>query len=147
MAATARDTATLDDLAAKYGDRLLPLRLDVTDREGAFAAVEQAHERFGRLDVVVNNAGYGHFGTVEELSETDVRDQMETNFFGALWVTQAALPILRAQGAGHILQVSSIGGISAFGGIGAYHASKWALGGLEPGAGAGGRRRSASTSR
>jgi NAD(P)-dependent dehydrogenase (short-subunit alcohol dehydrogenase family) len=130
VAATARDTATLDDLAAKYGDRLLPLRLDVTDREGAFAAVEQAHERFGRLDIVVNNAGYGHFGTVEELSETDVRDQMETNFFGALWVTQAALPILRAQGAGHILQVSSIGGISAFGGIGAYHASKWALEGL-----------------
>jgi NAD(P)-dependent dehydrogenase (short-subunit alcohol dehydrogenase family) len=130
VAATARDTATLDDLAAKYGDRLLPLRLDVTDREGAFAAVEQAHERFGRLDVVVNNAGYGHFGTVEELSETDIRDQMETNLFGALWVTQAALPILRAQGAGHILQVSSIGGISAFGGIGAYHASKWALEGL-----------------
>jgi NAD(P)-dependent dehydrogenase (short-subunit alcohol dehydrogenase family) len=130
VAATARDTATLDDLAAKYGDRLLPLRLDVTDREGAFAAVEQAHERFGRLDVVVNNAGYGHFGTVEELSENDIRDQMETNLFGALWVTQAALPILRAQGTGHILQVSSIGGISAFGGIGAYHASKWALEGL-----------------
>jgi NAD(P)-dependent dehydrogenase (short-subunit alcohol dehydrogenase family) len=130
VAATARDTATLDDLAAKYGDRLLPLRLDVTDREGAFAAVEQAHERFGRLDIVVNNAGYGHFGMVEELSETDVRDQMETNFFGALWVTQAALPFLREQGSGHILQVSSIGGISAFPSVGAYHASKWALEGL-----------------
>ena len=130
VAATARDTAKLDDLAAKYGDRLLPLRLDVTDREGAFAAVEQAYERFGGVDVVVNNAGYGHFGMVEELSEADVRDQLETNLFGALWVTQAALPILRAQGAGHILQVSSIGGISAFGGIGAYHASKWALEGL-----------------
>jgi len=130
VAATARDTTTLDDLAAKYGDRLLPLRLDVTDREGAFAAVEQAHERFGRLDVVVNNAGYGHFGMVEELSETDIRDQLETNLFGALWVTQAALPILREQGAGHILQVSSIGGISAFPMVGAYHASKWALEGL-----------------
>ena len=130
VAATARDTTTLDDLAEKYGDRLLPLRLDVTDREGAFAAVERAHERFGRLDVVVNNAGYGHFGMVEELSEADVRDQLETNLFGALWVTQAALPILREQGSGHILQVSSIGGISAFGGIGAYHASKWALEGL-----------------
>ena len=130
VAATARDTATLDDLAAKYGDRLLPLRLDVTDREGAFAAVEQAHERFGRLDVVVNNAGYGHFGMVEELSETDVRDQIETNLFGALWVTQAALPFLREQGSGHILQVSSIGGISAFPSVGAYHASKWALEGL-----------------
>jgi len=130
VAATARDTTTLDDLAAKYGDRLLPLRLDVTDREGAFAAVEQAHERFGRLDVVVNNAGYGHFGMVEELSETDVRDQLETNLFGALWITQAALPYLREQGSGHILQVSSIGGISAFPMVGAYHASKWALEGL-----------------
>jgi NAD(P)-dependent dehydrogenase (short-subunit alcohol dehydrogenase family) len=130
VAATARDTATLDDLAAKYGDALLPLRLDVTDREAAFAAVEQAHERFGRLDVVVNNAGYGHFGMVEELSEADVRNQLETNLFGALWVTQAALPFLREQGSGHILQVSSIGGISAFPSVGAYHASKWALEGL-----------------
>jgi NAD(P)-dependent dehydrogenase (short-subunit alcohol dehydrogenase family) len=130
VAATARDTTTLDDLAEKYGDRLLPLRLDVTDREGAFAAVEQAHDRFGRLDVIVNNAGYGHFGMVEELSEADVRDQLETNLFGALWVTQAALPYLREQGSGHILQVSSIGGISAFPMVGAYHASKWALEGL-----------------
>src|SRR3954452_5970900 len=130
VAATARDTTTLDDLAAKYGDRLLPLRLDVTDREGAFAAVEQAHERFGRLDVVVNNAGYGHFGMVEELSEADVRNQLETNLFGALWITQAALPFLREQGSGHILQVSSIGGISACPMVGAYHASKWALEGL-----------------
>ena len=130
VAATARDTATLDDLAATYGDRLLPLRLDVTDRAADFAAVERAHERFGRLDVVVNNAGYGHFGFVEELSEDEVRAQLETNLFGALWVTQAALPILRAQGSGHILQVSSIGGISAFPLVGAYHASKWALEGL-----------------
>src|SRR4051794_36352214 len=130
VAATARDTSTLDDLAAKYGDALLPLRLDVTDRDAAFAAVEKAHERFGRLDVVVNNAGYGHFGFVEELSESDARDQLETNLFGALWVTQAALPFLRAQGSGHILQVSSIGGISAFPLVGAYHASKWALEGL-----------------
>ena len=130
VAATARDTTTLDDLAEKYGDRLLPLRLDVTDRAGAFAAVEQAHDRFGRLDVIVNNAGYGHFGMVEELSEADVRDQLETNLFGALWVTQAALPYLREQGSGHILQVSSIGGISAFPLVGAYHASKWALEGL-----------------
>src|SRR3954447_1764453 len=130
VAATARDTATLDDLAAEHGDALLPLALDVTDRDAAFAAVRQAHERFGRLDVVVNNAGYGQFGMVEELSEADARDQIETNLFGALWVTQAALPFLRKQGSGHILQVSSIGGISAFPNIGMYHASKWALEGL-----------------
>jgi NAD(P)-dependent dehydrogenase (short-subunit alcohol dehydrogenase family) len=130
VAATARDTSTLDDLAQLYGDRLLPIALDVTDRDADLAAVQQAHERFGRLDVVVNNAGYGHFGFVEELSEADVRDQLETNFFGALWVTQAALPILREQGSGHIIQVSSIGGISAFPIVGAYHASKWALEGL-----------------
>jgi NAD(P)-dependent dehydrogenase (short-subunit alcohol dehydrogenase family) len=130
VAATARDTSTLDDLVEKYGDRLLALQLDVTDRDADFAAVAAAHERFGRLDVVVNNAGYGHFGFVEELSESDARDQMETNYFGALWVTQAALPFLRTQGSGHILQVSSIGGISAFPLVGAYHASKWALEGL-----------------
>jgi NAD(P)-dependent dehydrogenase (short-subunit alcohol dehydrogenase family) len=130
VAATARDTSTLDDLVEKYGDRLLALQLDVTDRDADFAAVAAAHERFGRLDVVVNNAGYGHFGFVEELSESDARDQLETNYFGALWVTQAALPFLRAQGSGHILQVSSIGGISAFPLVGAYHASKWALEGL-----------------
>jgi NAD(P)-dependent dehydrogenase (short-subunit alcohol dehydrogenase family) len=130
VAATARDTATLDDLAAKYGDRFLPLQLDVTDRAADFAAVKQAHEKFGRLDIVVNNAGYGHFGFVEELSEDDARAQLETNLFGALWVTQAALPILREQGSGHILQVSSIGGISAFPLVGIYHASKWALEGI-----------------
>jgi NAD(P)-dependent dehydrogenase (short-subunit alcohol dehydrogenase family) len=130
VAATARDTATLDDLVAQFGDKLLPLRLDVTDREAVFAAVKDAHDRFGRLDIVVNNAGYGHFGMVEELSEADARDQLETNVFGALWVTQAVLPYLREQGSGHILQVSSIGGISAFPNIGMYHASKWALEGM-----------------
>jgi NAD(P)-dependent dehydrogenase (short-subunit alcohol dehydrogenase family) len=130
VAATARDTGTLTDLVDRYGDRVLPLPLDVTDRAADFAAVQQAAEHFGRLDVVVNNAGYGQFGMVEELSEADARDQMETNLFGALWVTQAALPILRAQGSGHILQVSSIGGISAFPNVGMYHASKWALEGF-----------------
>ena len=130
VAATARDTGSLGDLAERFGDRLLPIKLDVTDRAAAFDAVAQAHDRFGRLDVVVNNAGYGQFGMVEELSEADAREQIETNLFGALWVTQAALPILRAQGSGHILQVSSIGGISAFPNIGMYHASKWALEGL-----------------
>jgi NAD(P)-dependent dehydrogenase (short-subunit alcohol dehydrogenase family) len=130
VAATARDTASLDDLVAKYGEAILPLQLDVTDRAADFAAVEQAHEHFGRLDVVVNNAGYGQFGFVEEVSEQDARDQIETNVFGALWVTQAALPYLRAQGSGHIIQVSSIGGIVAFPNVGIYHASKWALEGF-----------------
>lgn len=130
VAATARDVSTLDDLVAKYGDALLPIALDVTDRDADFAAVQAAHQHFGRLDVVVNNAGYGQFGFVEELSEAEARDQIETNVFGALWITQAALPYLRAQGGGHIIQVSSIGGISAFAGLGAYHASKWALEGF-----------------
>ena len=130
VAATARDASTLDDLKAEHGDALLPLVLDVTDREAAFGAVRQAHEHFGRLDIVVNNAGYGHFGMVEEISEQEARAQIETNLFGALWVTQAALPLLRQQGTGHIVQVSSIGGISAFPGVGIYHASKWGLEGI-----------------
>jgi NAD(P)-dependent dehydrogenase (short-subunit alcohol dehydrogenase family) len=127
VAATARDTGSLDDLVERFGDRVLPLKLDVTDRAAVFDAVETAHRRFGRLDVVVNNAGYGQFGLIEEISEAEARAQFETNVFGALWVTQAALPILREQGSGHILQVSSIGGISAFPNIGIYNASKWAL--------------------
>jgi NAD(P)-dependent dehydrogenase (short-subunit alcohol dehydrogenase family) len=106
------------------------MALDVTDRDAAFETVRRAHEHFGRLDIVVNNAGYGQFGMVEELSEQEARDQIETNLFGALWVTQAALPFLREQGSGHFLQVSSIGGITAFPGIGMYHASKWALEGI-----------------
>ncbi|MGJ6126342.1 SDR family oxidoreductase [Mycolicibacterium sp. Y3] len=130
VAATARDTATLEDLTQKYGEAVLPLRLDVDDRAADFAAVAQAHDHFGRLDVVVNNAGYGQFGFIEELSEAEARDQIETNVFGALWVTQAALPYLRAQRTGHIVQVSSIGGITAFPNVGIYHASKWALEGF-----------------
>src|SRR3954469_5960555 len=130
VAATARDISTLDDLSEKYGDALLPLALDVTDREADFAAVQEAHGQLGRLGVVVNTAGYGQFGFVEELSEDEFRAQVETNVFGAMWVTQAALPLLREQGSGHLLQVSSIGGISAFQNVGAYHASKWALEGF-----------------
>lgn len=126
VAGTARDTTSMNELVATYGDKVLPIKLDVTDRAADFAAVAQAHEHFGRLDVVVNNAGYGHFGAIEEISEAEARGQLETNLFGALWVTQAALPFLRAQGSGHIIQVSSIGGISAFPTVGIYHASKWA---------------------
>ena len=127
VAATARDKSTLDDLVERYGDNVLALELDVTDKAADEAAVKQAHEHFGALDIVVNNAGYGLFGTIEEQTEELVRAQMETNFFGALWVTKAALPILREQGSGHILQVSSIGGVNAWGITGIYHASKWAL--------------------
>jgi NAD(P)-dependent dehydrogenase (short-subunit alcohol dehydrogenase family) len=130
VAATARKPETLDALVEKYGDKVLPLKLDVTDREADRAAVEQAAKHFGRLDVVINNAGFGHFGMVEELTEAELRSQLETNLFGAVWVTQAALPFMREQGSGHIIQVSSIGGISAFPNVGAYHASKWALEGL-----------------
>jgi NAD(P)-dependent dehydrogenase (short-subunit alcohol dehydrogenase family) len=106
------------------------LELDVTDRDADFAAVARAHEHFGQLDVVINNAGYGLFGAIEEVSEEQARAQIETNVFGALWVTQAALPYLREQRSGHLIQVSSIGGIVAFPGIGLYHASKWALEGF-----------------
>ncbi|NEK60028.1 SDR family oxidoreductase [Geodermatophilus sabuli] len=127
VAATARDPQALDDLVQQFGDEVLPLRLDVGDRDAVFAAVADAHDRFGRLDVVVNNAGYGQFGMIEEISEAEARAQFDTNVFGALFVTQAALPYLREQGSGHFLQVSSIGGISAFPNIGIYNASKWAL--------------------
>jgi NAD(P)-dependent dehydrogenase (short-subunit alcohol dehydrogenase family) len=130
VAATARTIESLDDLVRKHGDAILPIALDVNDRSADFAAVKQAHEHFGRLDVVVNNAGYGHFGFIEELTEEEARAQIETNLFGALWVTQAALPFLREQGSGHIIQVSSIGGISAFPLVGIYHASKWGLEGF-----------------
>lgn len=130
VAATARNPDCLEDLIAQFGDQILPLRLDVTDRTANFAAVQAAHEHFGQLDVIVNNAGYGLFGAIEEVSETEARAQIETNLFGALWVTQAALPYLRSQGSGHILQVSSLGGIGAFPILGLYHASKWGLEGL-----------------
>jgi NAD(P)-dependent dehydrogenase (short-subunit alcohol dehydrogenase family) len=130
VAATARDISSLDDLVQKYGDAIFPIALDVNDREADFAAVAEAHAKLGRLDIVVNNAGYGHFGFIEEITEEEARGQLETNLFGALWVTQAALPFLREQGSGHIIQVSSIGGISAFPLVGIYHASKWALEGF-----------------
>jgi NAD(P)-dependent dehydrogenase (short-subunit alcohol dehydrogenase family) len=131
VAATARDASTVTDLVERYGEEnALALTLNVDDKAAVDAAVARAHEHFGHLDVVVNNAGYGHFGAVEEVTEEEARAQLETNLFGALWVTQAALPILREQGSGHIIQVSSIGGVHAFPGIGMYHASKWGLEGF-----------------
>ncbi|MGN9907591.1 SDR family NAD(P)-dependent oxidoreductase [Phytohabitans sp. LJ34] len=130
VAAAARRRETLRDLADMYGDRLLPITLDVTDRAQVFTAVNHAAETFGGLDVVVNNAGYGLFGMIEESTEQQARAQIETNVFGPLWVTQAALPFMRAQGHGHLLQISSIGGIAAFPTLGLYNASKWALEGM-----------------
>ena len=130
VVATARNVDALTALADEYGDAVLTLALDVTDKSAVDAAVTAGHERFGRLDVVVNNAGYGLFGAIEEVSEEQARAQIETNLFGALWVTKAVLPILREQGSGHIIQVSSIGGVQAFPTIGMYHASKWGLEGF-----------------
>ncbi|MFD8725402.1 SDR family NAD(P)-dependent oxidoreductase [Streptomyces sp. NPDC059629] len=130
VAATARDPKSLGDLVEQYGDAVLPLRLDVTDRAAVTTAVTTAHQHFGRLDVVVNNAGYGLFGMIEELTEEQLRAQMETNFFGAFWVTQAALPLLRQQHSGHVIQISSVNGITAFPFVGGYAASKWALEGF-----------------
>jgi NAD(P)-dependent dehydrogenase (short-subunit alcohol dehydrogenase family) len=127
VAATARDTSALADLVQRFGDAILPLELDVTDREASFARVAQAHAHFGRIDVVVNNAGYGQFGFVEELSENEVRDQFDTNVFGAIWITQAALPFLREQGGGHIVQVSSTAGLFSGPNVGVYCASKFAM--------------------
>jgi NAD(P)-dependent dehydrogenase (short-subunit alcohol dehydrogenase family) len=130
VAATARDVKTLRPLVDRYGDLVAAIALDVTDKAAVAAAVAETIRRFGRIDVAVNNAGYGLFGAIEEVSEAEARAQLETNLFGALWVTQAVLPQMRAQGSGHIIQVSSIGGVNAFPTVGLYHASKWGLEGF-----------------
>ncbi|MBT1703320.1 SDR family oxidoreductase [Chryseosolibacter indicus] len=127
VVATARNIESIEALRTEFGDAVLLIQLDVTDRKACFAAIDKAYQQYGRIDVVINNAGYGLFGMVEEISEAEARAQMETNFFGALWVTQAVLPIMRKQQSGHIMQVSSIGGIIANISLGMYHASKWAL--------------------
>lgn len=127
VAASARNPASLADLKKNYGDAVLPLALDVTDPEQVTDAVEQAHRHFGRLDIVLNNAGYALVGAVEEAAEVAIRAEFETNFFGALHVIRAALPLLRQQGSGHILAVSSVSGIVASPIVGFYNASKWAL--------------------
>lgn len=122
---------TAESLADLGGDpRVLALTVDVTDRSAVFLAVERAVARFGRLDVVINNAGTMSMGFVEEYTEDQARAQMETNFFGALWVSQAAAPILRAQGSGHLVQISSIGGVVTGPTVGLYSASKFALEGM-----------------
>jgi len=130
VVATARDLVSLDSLVATYGEAILPLQLDVNDRVADFAAVEKAKAHFGAIDVLINNAGYGLFGTIEETSEAEARAQIETNVFGLLWLTQAALPVMREQGHGHIIQVSSVLGITTLPVLGVYNASKFAVEGL-----------------
>src|SRR5260221_11144995 len=139
VAAAARNIGPLDALKVKYGGRLLPLTLDVGNKGAVDAAVEQAHKQLGHIDVAINNAGYGLFGTIEEVSEQEARAQIETNLFGALWVTQAVLPIMRAQQSGHIIQISSIGGVWAVPAVGLYHASKWGLEGFSQALAGGGK--------
>ena len=130
LVATARNPASLADLADRYGDRVLPVALDVTDPEAAVAAVKAGTAAFGRIDVVVNNAGYANLASVEDMALDDFRAQVDANLFGVVNVTRAALPVLRAQGGGHIIQVSSVGGRLATAGLSAYQAAKWAVGGF-----------------
>jgi NAD(P)-dependent dehydrogenase (short-subunit alcohol dehydrogenase family) len=130
VVATARDIHSLDHLVSKYGDKVLPLQLDVNDRDADFEAIAQAMKHFGSIDVLINNAGYGLFGTIEESSEAEARAQMETNFFGLLWLTQAAIPVMREQGHGHIIQLSSALGLVTAPVLGLYNASKFAVEGL-----------------
>jgi NAD(P)-dependent dehydrogenase (short-subunit alcohol dehydrogenase family) len=130
LVATARQPAQLQALVKRYGNQIRTVALDVTDATAAHAAVQAAVEAFGRLDVVVNNAGYGNLATIEEGSDADFRAQLETNFFGTVNVTRAALPVLRRQRAGHIIQFSSIGGRIGVPGLAAYQSAKWAVEGF-----------------
>jgi NAD(P)-dependent dehydrogenase (short-subunit alcohol dehydrogenase family) len=130
VVATARDTGTLADLAAKYPDSVLTYPLDVTDPQAAQDAVGAAVDRFGRLDVVVNNAGYANLESVEDVSLADFRAQLEAVFFGTVHVTKAALPVLLAQRSGHVIQVTSIGGRFTAPGVAAYQSAKFATEGF-----------------
>jgi NAD(P)-dependent dehydrogenase (short-subunit alcohol dehydrogenase family) len=131
VAATARRPEQLDDLVAEYGDRVRPIRLDVADPEAVRAALADAVAAFGRIDVVVNNAGYANVAPIETADDADVRAQFETNFWGVWNVSKAAVPILRAQGGGLIIQFSSVGGrVGGSGGIASYQAAKFAIDGF-----------------
>src|SRR5713101_7605037 len=130
LVATARKPEDLHDLVAEYRERVRAVALDLTAPAAARAAVSVATTAFGRLDVVVNNAGYANVNSIEDMAEDDFRAQIETDFFGVVNVTRAALPVLRAQRDGHIIQVSSIGGRGASPGLGAYQSAKWAVGGF-----------------
>lgn len=130
LIATARDLRLLDDLVAEFGDAVRPVELDVADEGQGRAAVQAAVESFGRLDVLVNNAGYGDSAPFEEMSSEDFRRLIDVVFFGTAYLTRAALPIMRAQRSGLIVQISSAGGRHAWPGQAAYHAAKWAVGGF-----------------
>ena len=130
VVATARDTAKIQDLAEEGGARCLTLSLDVTDPAQVKQAVADAEARFGRIDVLVNNAGYGYFAAIEEGEREEVRAMFETNFFGLADMTNAVLPGMRSRRSGHIVNISSIGGLTAFPGTGYYAATKFAVEGL-----------------
>jgi NAD(P)-dependent dehydrogenase (short-subunit alcohol dehydrogenase family) len=130
LVATARNPAQLDDLVRRYGDQVRTIALDVSDEQAASDAVKMAIEAFGRLDVLVNNAGYGDIGSIEDTSLADFRSQIETNLFGVIIVTKAAVPIMREQRAGHIMQFSSVGGRLGPPGRAAYSAAKWGVEGF-----------------
>jgi NAD(P)-dependent dehydrogenase (short-subunit alcohol dehydrogenase family) len=130
LVATARKPEQLADLVEQYGDQVRAVALDVTDIAAAEAAVKTAVGAFGRLDVVVNNAGYANLASVEDITAQDFREQLDTNLLGVVNVTKAALPVLRGQGSGYFIQVSSVGGRSVAPGLSAYQAAKWAVGGF-----------------
>jgi NAD(P)-dependent dehydrogenase (short-subunit alcohol dehydrogenase family) len=130
LVATARDPRRLEDLVEKYGDQVRTAPLDVTDEAAAYAAVQVAMDAFGRLDVVVNNAGYGDFAPFEQVSSERFKALVDTNFYGVVNMTRAALPIMRKQRSGCILQISSLGGRLGVPGNTSYHAAKWAVGGF-----------------
>ncbi|MCG5440620.1 oxidoreductase [Micromonospora foliorum] len=130
LVATARNPAQLDDLVDRHGDQVRAVALDVNDPAAARAAVRTAVDTFGRLDILVNNAGYADVAAIEDMSEDDFRAQIEANFFGVVNLSRAALPVLREQGRGHIVQISSVGSRVASTGLGAYQAAKWAVSGF-----------------
>ena len=130
LIATARDPRRLEDLVKKYGDQVRTAALDVVDESAAQAAVQMAVAAFGRLDVVVNNAGYGDIAPFEQLSSERFKAVVDTNFYGVVNVSRAAIPIMRKQKSGCILQISSVGGRLARPGSSPYHAAKWAVGGF-----------------
>ncbi|MEW1589921.1 oxidoreductase [Micromonospora vinacea] len=130
LLATARNPAQLDDLIDRHGDQVRVVALDVTHPAAARAAVRTAVDTFGRLDILVNNAGYADVAAIEDMSEDDFRAQIEANFFGVVNLSRAALPVMREQGRGHIVQISSVGSRVASTGLGAYQAAKWAVSGF-----------------